>query len=121
MDRGTVNTSEGEHELEYVPLPPGYTQDKADEEGVYCLKVATDTLHPHLRKDSYLYINRVPISLIRNDNLVIYAGEGEPASVKEVEWLPDGKILLKGLGRGNTIAKDPRDLSTIQKISFIGM
>ena len=121
MDRGTVNTSEEEHELEYVPLPPGYTREKADKEDVYCLKVTTDALHPHLRKDSYLYITRVPISLIRNDNLVIYAGEGEPASIKEVEWLPDGKILLKGLGRGTTIAKDPRDLSTIEKVSFIGM
>jgi len=121
MDRGTVNTTDGEHELEYVPLPPGYTQERADKEGVYCLKVATDALHPYLRKDSYLYIISVPISLIRNDNLVIYAEEGEPPTVKEVEWLPDGKVLLKGLGRGATIAKDPRDLSTVQKVSFIGM
>ncbi len=86
-----------------------------------CLKVLTDALHPHLRKDSYLYVNRMPISVIRNDNLVIYSGDGEAASVKEVELLPPGRILLKGLGRGSTITKEIDELPTLEKIVFIGM
>jgi hypothetical protein len=63
----------------------------------------------------------MPISVIRNDNLVIYAEDGEPASVKEVELLPGGKILLKGLGRGSTITKEIGELPTVEKIVFIGM
>ena len=101
MDKGVVrhHASDGDEGVEYVPLPPGYTQEKAQREGMTCLKVLTDALHPHLRRDSYLYVNRMPISVIRDDNLVIYAEEGEPASVKEVELLPQGRILLKGLGQ----------------------
>jgi len=123
MDKGVVRHHElgGEGEVEYVPLPPGYTQEKAQREGVTCLKVLTDALHPHLRKDSYLYVNRMPISVIRNDNLVIYAEDGEAASVKEVELLPKGRILLKGLGRGGTITKDISELPTVEKIVFISM
>ena len=123
MEKGVVrhHESDGDGEVEYVPLPPGYTQEKAQREGMTCLKVLTDALHPHLRKDSYLYVNRMPISVIRNDNLVIYAEDGEPASVKEVELLPEGRILLKGLGRGSTITKEISELPTVEKIVFIGM
>jgi hypothetical protein len=63
----------------------------------------------------------VPISVIRDDNLVIYAEEGGPASVKEVELLPGGRILLKGLGRGSTLTKEIGELPTLKKIVFIGM
>ena len=52
---------------------------------------------------------------------MIYSGEGEAASVKEVELLPQGRILLKGLGRGGTITKETGELSTVEKIVFIGM
>ena len=123
MDKGVVrhHASDGDEAVEYIPLPPGYTQEKAQREGVACLKVLTDALHPHLRKGSYLYVNRVPISVIRDDNLVIYAEEGEPASVKEVELLPAGRILLKGLGRGSTLTKEIGELPTLGKIVFIGM
>ena len=123
MDKGVVRHHElgGEGEVEYVPLPPGYTQEKAQREGVTCLKVLTDALHPHLRRDSYLYVNRMPISVIRDDNLVIYAEEGEQASVKEIELLPQGKILLKGLGRGSTLTKEISELPMLEKIVFIGM
>ena len=104
-----------------MPLPPGYTREKPPAPGLYCLKVATDALHPHLRRGSYLYVKTVPLSVVRDDNLVVYGEEGEPAGVKEVEWLPDGRILLKGLGRGGTVTKEAGDLATIDKIVFIGM
>jgi len=52
---------------------------------------------------------------------VIYAEDGETASVKEVELLPKGGILLKGLGRGSTIPKEISELPTVEKIVFIGM
>jgi transcriptional regulator with XRE-family HTH domain len=123
MDKGVVRHHESDEDggVEHVPLPPGYTQEKAEREGMTCLKVLTDALHPHLRKDSYLYVNRMPISVIRDDNLVIYAEDGEAASVKEVELLPKGRILLKGLGRGGTITKEISELPTVEKIVFIGM
>jgi hypothetical protein len=123
MDKGVVghHASDGDGVVEYIPLPPGYTQEKAHGEGVACLKVLTDALHPHLRKGSYLYVMRVPISVIRDDNLVIYAEEGEQASIKEVEFLPGGRILLKGLGRGSTFTKEIGELPTLKKVVFIGM
>ncbi len=123
MDKGVVRQHEsgGDQEVEYVPLPPGYTQEQAQREGVTCLKVLTDALHPYLRKDSYLYVNRMPISVIRNDSLVVYSGEGEPASVKEVELLPGGRVLLKGLGRGATITREIGELPTLDKVVFIGL
>jgi hypothetical protein len=61
----------------------------------------------------------VPFSTIRNDNLVIHAEQGEPASIKEVERLDDGKILRKGVGKG--ITKEASELTKVQKVVFIGM
>jgi hypothetical protein len=87
---------------------------------VICLRVSSDALYPHLRKDSYLYVLTVPVSAIRNDNLVICAGDGAD-SVKEVEWLSEGKILFKGLGRGSTITKEVSELTTVQKVALISM
>ncbi len=112
-EKGTVTS---QHEVEHVPSLAG-----RDGENAVCLKVATDTLHPHLRRGSYLYALAVPISGIRDDNLVIYAEEGELGSVKEAEWLADGKILLKGLGRGSTITKDASELPMVRKVVFICM
>ncbi len=123
MDKGVVghNAADVDEEAEYVPLPPGYTQEKALKEGMTCLKILTDALYPFLRRDSYLYVTRMPIAVIRNDNLVIYSEGGEPASIKEVELLPHGKILLKGIGRGNTFTKEISELRTLDKIVFIGL
>jgi len=112
-EKGTVTS---QHEVEHVPP----LADR-DGENTICLKVATDALHPHLRKDSYLYAVTVLISAIRNDNLVIYAEEGELGSIKEAEWLADGKIVLKGLGRGSTITKDASELPMVRKVVFICM
>jgi transcriptional regulator with XRE-family HTH domain len=127
MEKGAVRLYEKGHEVEYVPLPPGYTREaSAAPPALYCLKVATDALYPHLRRGSYLYVKRLPISVVRNDNLVVYAEEGEPAGIKEVELLPGGRVLLKGLGRGNTITKEAGNkeagnLTAIDKIVFIGI
>ncbi len=122
MEKGAVHRrNQNEKNVELVPLPPGYTRDNSQASGLYCLKVATDTLHPHLRKGSYLYVKSVPLSVVTDDNLVVWAGDDLPASVKEVERLPDGRILLKGLGRGSTMTKEARDLPTVDKIIFIGL
>ncbi len=120
VDKGIVNDMPGQ-ELEYMPALFAYTDEKAGKESISCLKVVTDTLYPHLRRDSYLYITAVPLPTIRNDNFVIYAEQGEPASIKEVERLDDGKILLKGIGRGSTVTKETTALVTMQKIIFVGM
>jgi len=112
-EKGTVTP---QHEMEHLPSLPGH-----DGKNAICLKVATDALHPHLRRDSYLYAVTAPISGIRNDNLVIFAEEGDLGSVKEAEWLADGKILLKGLSKGTTITKDASELPTVRKVVFICM
>ena len=104
-----------QHEVEHVPSLAG-----RDGENAICLKVATDALHPHLRRDSYLYAVTVLIHH-RNDNLVIYTEEGELGSIKEAEWLADGQILLKGLDKGSTITKDANELPTVRKVVFICM
>jgi len=112
VEKGIVVRHGPEYELEYVPSLAG---------SVFCLKVSTDALYPYLRKDSYLYVVTMSVSSIRNDDLVIYAEEGESAGIKEVEWLGDGRIVLKGLGRGSTITKMASDLATVQKVIFIRM
>jgi transcriptional regulator with XRE-family HTH domain len=122
MEKGAVHRRNlNDLEVEFVTLPPGYGREHPPAPGLYCLKVATDTLHPHLRRGSYLYVKSVPLSVVRDDNLVVYAEAGMPASIKEVEWLPDGRILLKGLGRGSTVTKEASDLPTADKIVFIGL
>ena len=118
IDKGVVAACAPEQDIEYVPSLAGH---EADTENVFCLKVATDALYPHLRRDSYLYVITGPVSIIRDDNFVAYAEQGEPASIKEVERLGDGKILLKGIGRGNTITLETTELTSMQKVVFIGM
>jgi transcriptional regulator with XRE-family HTH domain len=117
IDKGVVAEYAPGHEMEYMPSLPGH---EADGDSLLCLKVGTDTLYPHLRKDSCLYVLTVPVSAIHNDNLVICAEDGAD-SVKEVEWLSDGKILFKGLGRGSTVTKGVSELATVQKVAFISM
>jgi hypothetical protein len=114
-DRGTITKHPPEFEMKYLPSLEGHESGT-----VICLRVSSDALYPHLRKDSYLYVLTVPVSAIRNDNLVICAGDGAD-SVKEVEWLSEGKILFKGLGRGSTITKEVSELTTVQKVALISM
>lgn len=116
MEKGIVADCGPEQEIEYVPSLSGHASDK-----VICLKVVTDALYPHLRQDSYLYAITVPVTAIRDDDLVVYVDEGEPGSVREVERLDQGRILFKGLGKGSTIAKEVSELPTVQKIIFVTM
>jgi hypothetical protein len=117
-DKGIVTDCASGQEMEYMPSLPGHETDR---DSIFCLKVATDTLYPHLLRDSYLYVITVPVSAIRNDNFVIHAEQGEQASIKEVERLYDGKILLKGIGKGSTVTKEAIELAAMQKVVFIGM
>jgi transcriptional regulator with XRE-family HTH domain len=115
-DKGVITRYTAGHELEHVPPLTGHESDS-----LFCLKVLSDTVYPHLRRNSYVYIIKVPLSVVRNDHLVLYGERGEPDSVKEVEWLPNGKILLKGVGKGTTITKEANELPTVQKVVFISM
>ena len=122
MEKGAVHRrSQADREVEFVPVCPGYSRENPPAPGLYCLKVATDTLHPYLRRGSYLYVKSVPLSDIKDDNLIVFYDDGRLAAVKEVELLPDGRVLLKGLGRGSTITKEANELSTADKIIFIGL
>jgi len=115
MEKGVIMKHSAE-DIEYLPSLADHPSDT-----VVCVKVGTDALYPHLRKGSYLYVVSVPVSTIRNDDLVIYAEEDEPGSIKEVELLDQGRILFKGLGKGSTVTRDVTELATVQKIVFIGM
>jgi len=96
-------------DVEPVPLPPGYTQKRAEKEQVYAVKVVTDGLYPYLRKDSCIYVTPMPLSRVINEDLVVYRDESGILSLKELEFLPGGRVLLKGLGRGIalTLEEDP--------------
>jgi transcriptional regulator with XRE-family HTH domain len=120
-DRGSVEPVPPGTESERVAPPPGYTEDRARKEGVSCLKVATDALHPHLRRDTYLYIATVPLAALKDDNFVLYAPEDEQPSIKEVEWLCPQKLLFKGLGRGGSVGRKASRIPFVQKVIFIGM
>jgi len=106
-------------DLEPIPLPPGYTQKRAEKERVYAVKVVTDALYPYLRKDAYLYVTPLPISRIANEDLVVYKDESGTLSLKEAEFLPDGRILLKGLGRGTTLTLETAELDEIDTVFLI--
>jgi transcriptional regulator with XRE-family HTH domain len=117
IEKGTMVMQGPEHEVEHVASLPGHKSDH-----VVCFKVSTDALYPHLRRNSYLYIITLPVSAIRNDDLVVYTDGDGPGAIKEVELISDGKmILFKGLGRGSTISKEVSERATLQKVVFIGM
>jgi transcriptional regulator with XRE-family HTH domain len=118
VEKGIVSRHPAGDKLEYMP---SLRDCRADSEKAFCVRVATDALHPHLRKDSCLYVTMVPVGLVHNDDFIIYADQGEPESIKEIEWISEGKVLLRGIGRGKTFTKDPADLAMAQKIVFIGM
>jgi transcriptional regulator with XRE-family HTH domain len=106
-------------DIEPVPLPPGYTRKRVEKERVYALKVVTDTLYPYLRKDACLYAAPMPLAQIGSEDLVIYRDGGGSASLKEVERLPDGRFLLKGLGRGATLTLEADELPEIDTVFLV--
>jgi hypothetical protein len=117
IEKGVVLKYGPEHELEYMPV---LSSHNTDAENAFCLKVSTDALYPHLRKDSCLYIVAVPVSTIRNDDLIIYTDASEQASVKEAECL-NNVILFKGLGKGSTVTEKADGLANLQKIVLIAL
>jgi len=106
-------------DIEHVPLPPGYTRKRAKKERVYAVKVVTDALYPYLRKDACLYVTPMPLSHIGSEDLVIYTDKGGAASLKEVERLPDGRLLLKGLGRGATLFLEADEVPEIDTVILV--
>ena len=81
--------------------------------------MVTNTLYPYLRKGACLYVTPMPLSHSRSEDLVIYRDEGGAAGLKEVERLPDGRLLLKGLGRGGTLTLEAGELSEINTIIMV--
>ncbi len=103
-------------ELEFVPLPPGYAQAQADEKHIFGLKVHTDALYPHMRKDWIYYVMRMPTHEVRSDDLAVVAQDNGAMSVKEVARLADGRMILKGLGKGQTTSTKDTDTPTMDVI-----
>jgi DNA-binding XRE family transcriptional regulator len=121
MEKGLVHPPDAalHGDIEPVPLPPGYSRRRAEKERVYALKVVTDTLYPYLRKDGYLYVIPMPLSHIIGEDLVIYTDKGGAASLKEVERLPDDRLLLKGLGRGATLTLEADEIPEIDTVILL--
>ncbi len=116
VEKAVVVRSKAEEKTEYMPPLTGPCR----EEG-FCLTVATDAIHPHLRGGSRLYIAKVSASDVRDYNLVVYGDGQEPDSIKETEWRADGSLLLKGIGRGRTFVVEATAIATLRKVVFIEM
>lgn len=118
MEKGIISPQAApkNRELEFVPLPPGCTQSEADEKHIFGLKVHTDALYPHMRKDWIYYAMRMPVYDVRSDDLVAITLENGTMSVKEAERLADGRIILKGLGKGQTTSMRDIDQPTMDVI-----
>ncbi len=118
MEKGIISppAAPRHRELEFVPLPPGYTQSEADDKHIFGLKVHTDALYPHMRKDWIYYAMRMPTYDVRSDDLVVITQDNGTMSVKEVERLADGRMILKGLGKGQTTSMKDTDTPTMDVI-----
>lgn len=121
MEKGLVRPADAatHGDIEPVPLPPGHTRKRAEKERVYALKVVTDTLYPYLRKDAYLYVAPMLLSHIVSEDLVLYKDAAGGSSLKEVERLPDERVLLKGLGRGTTLTLEADEIPEIDTIFLV--
>ena len=121
-DKGIMQTPDASvhGELEPVPLPPGYTQRRSERERVYAAEVVTDALYPYLRKDSYLYITPMLLARAINEDMVVYKDESGAFSLKEVEFLPGNRLLLKGLGRGIALTIEANGETEIDTVFWIG-
>jgi hypothetical protein len=69
-----------------------------------------------MRKDWIYYAMRIPTHDVRSDDLVVITQENGAMSVKEVERLPDGRMILKGLGKGQTTSMKDTDTPTMDVI-----
>ncbi len=118
VEKGVISppAAQRHREVEYVPLPPGCTQSEADERHFFGLKVHTDALYPHMRKDWIYYAMRLPVYDVRSDDLVVITQDNGTTAVKEVERLADGRMILKGLGKGQTTSVRDTDTPVMDVI-----
>ncbi len=120
MKKGLVVPPPDEQaDLEYVELPPGYTQRQANREGIYGLRVITDTLYPFLRQNWVLYVAQASTADIRPDDLVIFTEDDGTRVIKEVEAQDQGRLVLRSMPRGRKIAISKEDYPTMEVIFYI--
>lgn len=121
MERGAIHPPDAvaQPEFQYVPLPPGYTQDQVAKEKLYALIVQTDSLYPYLKQGWLLYVKPVQVSSIKDGDYIVVAHDYALAAVKEAEFMPTGQLLLKGLGRGDTLTIMPSQDLELERIFHI--
>lgn len=106
--------------FEYLPLPPGYTQEQAEREGIYAVKVKGDSMLPVLRDGWRLYIKPNPDkSALKTGDLVIFKDADGVGWAKEIELVNDDTIVFRSVGQGPTLIKKKEEISVIDKIYLI--
>jgi len=105
--------------FEFIPLPPGYTQERAIEERIYGLKVKGNSMTPRLFDGDYLYIKPGYSNGINTGNLVIFRDTEGDAWVKEAEIIDYDTIVFKSIGPGPTIIKHRSEIAVLEKVYLI--
>lgn len=105
--------------FEFIPLPPGYTQEQAIDEKIYALKVRGNSMTPRLFDGDYLYIKPGYTNGISTGNLVIFRDTEGYAWVKEAEIVDYDTIVFKSIGPGTTIIKKRSEIAVLEKVYLI--
>jgi transcriptional regulator with XRE-family HTH domain len=106
--------------LEFIDLPPGYTQEQADAQGIYALKVRGSSMEPRLFDGNYLYIKPSNDKNFKNGDRVIFRDSEGTGWVKEIETINCDTIIFKSLAPGGpTIIKKRAEIDVIERVFLI--
>lgn len=105
--------------FDYIELPPGVSQEKADHEGIYALKVKGDSMKPRLYDGNILYIRPGRNRDFKNGDLVIFRDSEGTGWVKEIETVNHDTIIFKSIGYGPTIIKKLSEIDVLERVYLI--
>ena len=105
--------------FEVIELPPGYTQEQCEKEGIYAVKIQGDSMYPALKNGWYLYIRPNQMANLKSDDIVIFKDDHGSAWVKEIESITPTEIVFRSIGKGPTIIKSINEISVIERVFLI--
>ena len=106
--------------FDYLSLPPGYTQEQAEKECLYAVRVKGDSMLPALKDGWNLYIKpHADKSTLKSGDLVIFRDAEGAGWVKEIEILNHDSIIFKSIGPGPTIIKKREEITVIERVYLI--
>ncbi|MCI4625038.1 MAG: XRE family transcriptional regulator [Candidatus Magnetoovum sp. WYHC-5] len=102
---------------EYLPLPPGYTQQKVNREGVYGLVVRGESMSPVLRDGYKLYIKPYSTEFIKNNDIVVIHDINNQSWMKQIEILKEQDFyVFKSLSNSQMFIKKKSEINTLEKV-----